>query len=94
MIKLFGEEFAIDSDKYQWRVLKRRGKDKDGKDIYTPEMYYTTFQGVVKGLLQNRMKDSEYESVEDLANRVEEIYAEISEKLGHISLGDSITRES
>lgn len=90
MIILQDGELAVDADKYQWRVLRRKGVKEDGSDNYVPERYYVTFAGLVRGLLEYNVRQSEFSSIEELSNNVKKIHEEINAAFGHLSRDSQI----
>jgi L-lactate utilization protein LutB len=77
MIVFFDGEFAISSDERQWKVVKLYNDKKNGKIVEQPMTFHSTLHGAVDSLFHRRVRSSEYESIQDLANAVESIREEI-----------------
>lgn len=84
MIILGKGEWAIDSDKYQWRLLKKAGVDNDGEVRYRAEYYFNTLAALVKYLFELKVRESEHRSIEELSKSVKEIYEQIIVDFGSI----------
>jgi hypothetical protein len=77
MIVFFEGEFAISSDERQWKVVKLYNDKKSGKVIEQPMTFHSTLHGAVDSLFHRKVRSSEYESIQDLANVIENVRQEI-----------------
>lgn len=84
MIKFFEGKYAIDSDNLQWRILTSSVSKKTGEEKWAPSLYFSTFEGAVRGLFNLNVRGSEYNSVKELSDNVKEIHEEIKRVVGHI----------
>lgn len=84
MIILGKGDWAISSDKYQWKLMKKTGIDKNGEAIYKSEYYFVTLPGLIKYLFELKLRESEYSSIEELLSNVEKIHEQIVTDFGSI----------
>jgi hypothetical protein len=77
MIVFFEGELAISSDERQWKVVKLYSDKKTGKIVEQPMTFHSTLHGAVDSLFHRKVRSSEYESIQDLANNIAMIREEI-----------------
>ena len=68
MIKV-NEKYAIDSDKDQW-VIKHFNPSKRDPDYWRPIKFYTTLDSAIKSLGDMMIRESDYDSAQQLMSNV------------------------
>ena len=67
------EKTRLTSDSHNFIIQKLTGKDKDtGDDIWTAKKFYTTLDGLFRGLHIMNLLASDAESLQELAEDVKE----------------------
>ena len=85
---LISENRRITSNGYNYVVEHRRGRNKDGSVNWRPQKFYTSIAGLLRGLHDERVRESGCESLQELAAEVKaanEWLAAIAEKLAPVT---------
>lgn len=76
-----GTKYAIGSDRMNIMVYVKVGKDKQGKDVWKPELFYGSLQNALIGLLNLGVKETGLKDLRTVLAKQEEIYADIKKAL-------------
>ncbi len=71
---VLNDKWMINSDANQWKV-----NFKTGKDSWAPKVYLSSISGCLKWIVENEIRTSQYNSLKELADNIDNIKKEIGE---------------
>ncbi len=84
-LEVQGQEYIIFSNSHEWKLKEYNGESDKGKPQYGLTKHYPTLESLLKGLAELNLRKSDYQSLEDIAENVKQIKAEIRSKAPNFS---------
>jgi len=75
-IELGKKKNIITADSRQW-ILNEIRKDKEGNEVLSPVKFYATLPRLINSMAEAKLRKSELDSWQSVANRMEEIKKEL-----------------
>lgn len=77
MIINVGEGWRITSDTSCWQVERKKGKNKDGSDRWSPVTYHVDFKGALVALAERKVRQIDSDVPEEIKKALDEIKREV-----------------